>query len=67
MRHEVKNTATGFNSVKDVSTTTRKVKVAISAMGNIDLDNDMIDKNAYKRTIDTRGPIGKSYLAPDRP
>lgn len=43
-------------SPMDVDTTGRKVKVVISEMGSKDLDNDIIDQNAYNRTIDTRGP-----------
>lgn len=59
---EKKDTELGFNSVKDVDTTTRRVKVAISRMGNLDLDNDVIDKGAYKRTIDARGPKSANLI-----
>jgi len=50
------------NSVKDVSTETRKVKVAISHTGSKDLDNDVIDKSAYNRTIAHRGPKGQNLI-----
>lgn len=61
-RHEIKYTETGVDSVKDVDTATRRVKVVISRMGNLDLDNDVIDKGAYKRTIDTRGPKAANLI-----
>lgn len=50
------------NSVQDVSTTTRKVKVAISQMGSKDLDNDVIDFNAYNKTMAERGPKGANLI-----
>ena len=40
MFYQVKNVA---DSVKDVSESTRQVKVAISHTGSLDLDNDVID------------------------
>lgn len=50
------------DSVKDVSTTTRKVKVAISQVGSLDLDNDVIDPSAYTKTIVERGPKGSNMI-----
>lgn len=50
------------NSVQDVSTTTRKVKVAISQMGSKDLDNDVIDHSAYNKTMAERGPKGANLI-----
>ena len=50
------------NSVQDVSTTTRKVKVAISQMGSKDFDNDVIDFNAYNKTMAERGPKGANLI-----
>jgi len=50
------------NSVQDVSTTTRKVKVAISQMGSKDFDNDVIDHNAYTKTLTERGPKGANLI-----
>ena len=43
---EVKNVS---DSVKDVDTVSRRVKVAISEMGSKDLDNEVIDQNAYNK------------------
>jgi hypothetical protein len=37
------------DSVRDVSETSRKVKVAISQMGSKDFDNDVIDHGATTR------------------
>lgn len=50
------------NSVKDVDSTTRRVKVAISHMGSKDLDVDVIDHNAFTKTIAERGPNGKDLI-----
>lgn len=50
------------NSVKDVSESSRKVKVAISHMGSVDLDRDMIDHTAYDKTIKERGPSGANLI-----
>lgn len=50
------------NSVRDVDTTGRKVKVAISQMGTKDHDGDIIDHKAYNRTIDHRGPKGQNLV-----
>ena len=57
-KYEIKDTDKGFNSVADVDTTSRRVKVVISKMGNLDLDNDVIDPTAYTKTIKERGPKG---------
>lgn len=46
----------------DVDTTQSRVKVAISKMGNLDLDGDIIDKTAYNRTIKERGPKGANLI-----
>ncbi len=61
-QYEIKNTETGVDTVKDVDTTGRQVKVAISRMGNLDLDNDVIEKTAYNRTIKERGPRGAGLI-----
>ncbi len=53
----VKNVAM---SVKDVDTTGRKVKIALSAFGNIDSDSDMILKGAFAKSISERGPQSSS-------
>ena len=50
------------NSVLDVDDKSRRVKVAISEMGSVDTDNDIIDHNAYTKTITERGPAGKNKI-----
>lgn len=50
------------DSVRDVSETSRKVKVAISQMGSKDFDNDVIDHNAYNKTLAERGPKGANLI-----
>jgi len=46
----------------DVDTTGRRVKVVISEMGSVDLDNDIIEQTAYNRTLDQRGPKGANLI-----
>ena len=50
------------DSVRDVSEGDRRVKVAISKMGNIDLDGDMIEHSAYSKTLAERGPKGANLI-----
>lgn len=50
------------DSVRDVSENDRRVKVAISKMGNIDHDGDVIDHGAYTKTISERGPKGANLI-----
>jgi HK97 family phage prohead protease len=57
--YDVKNIDKG---VLDVDTKSNRVKVAISRMGTLDLDNDIIDKTAYNRTIKERGPKGANLI-----
>ena len=57
--YEVKNVS---DSVKDVDTTSRRVKVVISRMGNKDLDNDVIEHGAFDKTISERGPAGSNMI-----
>ena len=57
--YEIKNIS---DSVKDVDTTSRRVKVVISKMGNKDLDNEVIDMGAYTKTISERGPSGSNLI-----
>jgi len=59
---ETKDTEKSVNTVKDVDTVSRRVKVAISKMGNLDLDNDVIDHSAFTRTINNRGPKGAKLI-----
>ncbi len=49
------------DSVRDVSETSRKVKVAISQMGSKDYDNDVIDPNG-ERVEWLEGTIAEPYL-----
>lgn len=56
---EIKNIGGG---VLDVDSKSSRVKVAISRMGNLDFDNDVIDKTAYNRTIKERGPKGANLI-----
>lgn len=51
-----------INSVKDVDTTTRRVKVAMSEVDTKDLDEDVIDNGAYKKTVKERGPVGSKLI-----
>lgn len=60
--YEEKDTSPGFRTVLDVDGTSRRVKVVISRMGNLDLDNDVIDKGAYTKTIKERGPKGANLI-----
>lgn len=50
------------NSVKDVDTTTRRVKVALNKVGVKDHDNDVIAPTAFDKTIKERGPQGKQLI-----
>lgn len=50
------------NSVKDVDTNSRRVKVVISRMGNKDLQNDVIEHGAFDKTIMERGPKGANLI-----
>jgi HK97 family phage prohead protease len=56
---EVKNV---IDSVKDVDTTSRRVKVVISRMVNKDLDGDVIELGAFDKTIRERGPSGANLI-----
>ena len=49
-------------STLDVDTNSRRVKVAISHTGSLDLDNDVIDKGAFTKTIKERGPSGANLI-----
>ena len=65
---EMKNMKTYFeqkliaDSVRDVSENDRRVKVAISKMGNVDHDGDVIDHGAYTKTVTERGPKGANLI-----
>lgn len=57
--YEIKNIS---DSILDVDTTSRRVKVALSKMGNIDLQNDVIDHGAYSKTLSERGPKAANLI-----
>lgn len=46
----------------DVDTKNRKVKVAISRMGNEDRDKDVIDMEAWAKSIKQKGPEGANEI-----
>lgn len=48
--------------VLDVDDKSRRVKVVMNKTGNLDLDKDVIDNNAYAKTITERGPKGASLM-----
>jgi HK97 family phage prohead protease len=50
------------DSVKDVDSVTRRVKVAISHTGSLDLDKDIIEASAFNKTIKERGPKGSNLI-----
>ena len=50
------------DSVRDVSENDRRVKVAISKMGNMDHDGDVIEHGAYTKTLTERGPKGANLI-----
>jgi HK97 family phage prohead protease len=50
------------NTVLDVDTEKRTVKAVWANIGNIDLDNDVIEFGAFTKTIAERGPSGKNMI-----
>jgi HK97 family phage prohead protease len=50
------------NGVEDVDMVTRKVKAVWARIGNVDLDNDVIAPEAFTKTLQERGPIGKNFI-----
>ncbi len=46
----------------DIDTKNRKVKVAISSMGDTDRDNDIIELSAFDKTISEKGPKGSAEI-----
>lgn len=49
-------------SVKDVDTTSRKVIIVLNRTGVKDSDEDIIEQNAFDKTISERGPKGKNLI-----
>jgi HK97 family phage prohead protease len=48
--------------VKDIDTENRRVINCYSEMGSKDLDNDVVEKGAYEKTIKERGPKGSNLI-----
>jgi HK97 family phage prohead protease len=46
----------------DVDVKTRRVKNAFNKVGVLDSDKDIIDENAYNKTLQERGPKGKNLI-----
>lgn len=46
----------------DVDTKTKRVKVAISQLEDVDRDNDVFDPSAYDKTIKENGPSGANEI-----
>ncbi len=42
--------------VKDIDTAGRRVKVGLSGFGNVDSDGDVINRGAFSKSIQERGP-----------
>jgi hypothetical protein len=49
-------------SALDVDKKSRRVKIAIASTENVDLQNDVIAKGAFNRTIAHRGPQGTNEI-----
>lgn len=64
--YEIKNFDNRADDFKDapfdVDDKTRKVKVALNKVGIKDFDNDVMDENAYDKTIQERGPKAKGLI-----
>jgi hypothetical protein len=50
------------NTVLDIDTEKRTVKAVWANIGNVDLDNDVIEFGAFTKTIAERGPSGKNMI-----
>lgn len=50
----------GSTEIKDISNDKREVAIYLSKFENIDSDNDMIKKGAFKKSIKENGPQSKS-------
>jgi uncharacterized protein len=49
-------------ALKDVNTEKGIVEGYFSAFGNVDSDNEMVQKGAFKKSIQERGPSGKARI-----
>jgi len=50
------------NGIEDMDVRSRNVKTVWAMCGNVDLDNDVIVPEAFTKTIQERGPIGKNLI-----
>jgi HK97 family phage prohead protease len=50
------------NGIEDMDIRSRNVKTVWAMCGNVDLDNDVIVPEAFTKTIQERGPIGKNLI-----
>jgi HK97 family phage prohead protease len=50
------------NGIDDMDVRSRNVKTVWAMCGNVDLDNDVIVPEAFTKTIQERGPIGKNLI-----
>jgi HK97 family phage prohead protease len=50
------------NVIEDVDIRSRNVKTVWAMCGNVDLDNDVIVPEAFTKTIQERGPLGKNLI-----
>ena len=48
------------HEIKDMDGTKREVAVYLAKFGNVDSDNDVIQKGAFKKSIQERGPQSPS-------
>lgn len=46
----------------DIDTPTKQVKIAVSEMGTVDLDKELIVPTAWNKTIKERGPAGSNQV-----
>jgi len=51
-----------INQPLDIDTTGKRVKIAISKMGNEDSDKDIIMPGAFNKTLKERGPSGSNQI-----
>jgi HK97 family phage prohead protease len=50
------------NGIEDMDIRSRNVKTVWAMCGNVDLDNDVIVPEAFTKTIQERGPLGKNLI-----
>lgn len=62
MRIEYKSYSFGELKTLDIDPASRRVKSAFSKVDEIDTDKDIIDQNAYNKTLQERGPAAKNLI-----